>query len=157
MLLDRERLPGLGDLYASPVAAAGRVYVTDRDGTTLVLRQGGKLQILATNRLSDPIDASPVIVGRQLFLRVITTSTASSLRTGSLTCSRNTRTTTTRGKSMKGKSIAPLAAAAALAVLAAGPATQGAEDGFVPLFNGKDLTGWVNVNGRRKPCASRRA
>jgi Domain of Unknown Function (DUF1080) len=47
---------------------------------------------------------------------------------------------------MKSKSIAVLAGAAALAVLAAGPAGQGADDGFVPLFNGKDLTGWVQVN-----------
>jgi outer membrane protein assembly factor BamB len=69
VLIDRERLPDLGDLYASPVAAAGRIYLTDRDGTTLVLRQGDKLEVLATNRLSDPIDASPVVVGRQLFLR----------------------------------------------------------------------------------------
>jgi outer membrane protein assembly factor BamB len=69
VLLDRERLPGLGTLYASPVAAAGRIYLTDRDGTTLVLRHGDKLKFLATNRLADAIDASPVVAGRQLFLR----------------------------------------------------------------------------------------
>src|SRR5205085_1433276 len=50
-ILDRERLPGLGDLYASPVAAAGRIYIVDRDGTTLVLKQGDQLEVLATNRL----------------------------------------------------------------------------------------------------------
>jgi len=69
VLMDRQRLPDLGDLYGSPVAAAGRIYLTDREGTTLVLRQSDKLQVLATNRLTDPIDASPVVVGRQLFLR----------------------------------------------------------------------------------------
>lgn len=68
-VLDRVRLPGLGDLYASPVAAAGRIYLVDRDGTTLVLRQGDQLDVLATNRLNDPIDASPAVVGKQLFLR----------------------------------------------------------------------------------------
>ena len=26
------------------------------------------------------------------------------------------------------------------------PGLAGAEDGFVPLFNGKDLQGWTNVN-----------
>ena len=41
----------------------------DRDGTTLVLKQGDKLEVLATNRLDEPIDASPVAVGKQLFLR----------------------------------------------------------------------------------------
>jgi len=68
-VIEHERLPRLTSLYASPVAAAGRVYVVDRAGTTLVLRQGDKLEVLATNRLDDPIDASPVVVGKQLFLR----------------------------------------------------------------------------------------
>jgi outer membrane protein assembly factor BamB len=68
-VLDRERLPGLGELYASPVAASGRIYLTDRDGTTLVLKAGDRLDVLATNRLGDPVDASPVVVGKQLFLR----------------------------------------------------------------------------------------
>jgi outer membrane protein assembly factor BamB len=69
VLIDRKRLPQLGDLYASAAAAAGRIYITDREGTTLVLRSGTKVEELAVNRLEDPIDASPVIVGRQLFLR----------------------------------------------------------------------------------------
>ena len=68
-LVDRERLPGLNSLYASPMAASGRIYLTGRDGTTLVLRAADRLEVLATNRLDDPIDASPAAVGRQLFLR----------------------------------------------------------------------------------------
>jgi outer membrane protein assembly factor BamB len=68
-LLDRARLRGLRVLYGSPVAAAGRVYLTDRDGTTLVLRQGDKVEVLATNRLGEGVDASPVVVGKQLLLR----------------------------------------------------------------------------------------
>jgi outer membrane protein assembly factor BamB len=68
-VIDRERLPGLKTIYASPVVVAGRVYIVDRSGTTLVLKQSDKLEVLATNRLNDPIDASPVVVGKQLFLR----------------------------------------------------------------------------------------
>lgn len=68
-LVDRERLPDVTSFYASPIAAAGRIYLVDRTGTTLVLRQADRLEVLATNRLDDPIDASPVAVGRQLFLR----------------------------------------------------------------------------------------
>lgn len=68
-IIDRERLPGVKSFYGSPIAAAGRIYLTDRSGTTLVLRQSDKVEVLATNRLDDPIDASPVAVGRQLFLR----------------------------------------------------------------------------------------
>ena len=51
------------------MAAAGRIYLVDRDGTTLVLKQGDKLEVPATNRLNEPIDASPAVVGKQLFLR----------------------------------------------------------------------------------------
>lgn len=68
-VIDRQRLPGLESLYASPAAAAGRIYITGRDGTTLVLKQSDKLEVLATNRLEDAIDASLAIVGKQLLLR----------------------------------------------------------------------------------------
>lgn len=68
-LIDRERLPALTSLYASPVGAAGRIYLPGRDGTTVVLEQGDKLKVLAVNRLDDPIDASPAVAGKQLFLR----------------------------------------------------------------------------------------
>lgn len=69
VLLDRERLPGVRSFYASPVGAAGRVYLTDRTGTTLVLKEGAGVEVLATNKLDDPTDASPAAVGRELFLR----------------------------------------------------------------------------------------
>jgi outer membrane protein assembly factor BamB len=68
-LMDRVRLQELSSLYASPICAAGRIYITGRDGTTLVLKQSDELEVLAVNRLDDPIDTSPVAVGKQLFLR----------------------------------------------------------------------------------------
>jgi outer membrane protein assembly factor BamB len=68
-ILDRVRLPGQKSFYASPVAAAGRIYLVDRDGVTLVLKQSDQLEVLATNPLEDGIDASPAIAGKQLFLR----------------------------------------------------------------------------------------
>ncbi|MFO0968078.1 MAG: PQQ-binding-like beta-propeller repeat protein [Gemmataceae bacterium] len=68
-LLDRERLTEQTSFYGSPVGAAGRIYLTDRDGTTLVFKASDKLEVLATNKLPDKIDASPAAVGRQLFLR----------------------------------------------------------------------------------------
>jgi outer membrane protein assembly factor BamB len=69
VILDREGLKGLRSLYASPVAADGRIYISDREGTTMVLQDGDKLNVLSVNRLNEPIDASPAIVGKQLFLR----------------------------------------------------------------------------------------
>ena len=68
-LLDSARLPELKSIYASPVGAAGRVYITGREGVTLVLKNQPALEVLAVNKLSEGIDASPAIVGRELFLR----------------------------------------------------------------------------------------
>ena len=63
------RLVGLNDIYASPVAAAGRVYVTDRSGITMVLSHDDDPRILAANRLADRFSASAAIVDRELYLR----------------------------------------------------------------------------------------
>lgn len=63
------RLGALGNTYASPVAAAGRVYVTDLEGVTEVLSAGEVPRTLAVNRLDDSFAASAAIAGRQLFLR----------------------------------------------------------------------------------------
>lgn len=63
------RLPGITNVYASPVAAANRIYVTDLNGTTLVIQSGDLPRLLAQNQLSEPISASAAIVGRELFLR----------------------------------------------------------------------------------------
>ena len=64
-----ERLSGIRNVYASPVAAAGRLYVTSRDGTTIVLRAGPTFEVLAVNILDDGFDASPAIVDGEIYLR----------------------------------------------------------------------------------------
>jgi outer membrane protein assembly factor BamB len=63
------RLAGIGNIYASPVAAAGRVYVTDLDGVTAVVSHGDVPRVLSINRLKEPVAASAAIAGRDLFLR----------------------------------------------------------------------------------------
>ena len=68
-IIERKRLPDLKNIYASPVGAAGRIYFTDRDGTTLVLADAPEIKVLATNKLDDPIDASPALVGKEIILR----------------------------------------------------------------------------------------
>ena len=64
-----QRIEGLQSIYASPVAATGRIYLVGRNGTTVVIKDSDKLEILATNELNDPTDASPALVGKHLFLR----------------------------------------------------------------------------------------
>lgn len=68
-LVDAERLPGLGGIYASPVAAGGKVYIASQNGATLVLKDSDKVEVLATNTLDDRFDASPAIVGNTILLR----------------------------------------------------------------------------------------
>ena len=65
----RKRIPGLSNIYSSPVAADGRIYFVDRNGTTVVIKHDTTLKVLAINRLNEDIDASPAIAGNQLFLR----------------------------------------------------------------------------------------
>ena len=68
-LFEAERVEALPNVYASPVGAAGRVYLVGRNGATVVLKQSDKFEVLATNRLEDGFDASPALAGRDLFLR----------------------------------------------------------------------------------------
>ena len=63
------RLADLGTVFASPVGAAGRLYVVDRDGAAAVVRLGGDYELLAVNRLDDSFSASPAVAGGDLLLR----------------------------------------------------------------------------------------
>jgi hypothetical protein len=65
----KQRIEGVGNVYASLVGAAGRVYLLDRDGKAIVFRHGPIFEPLAVNELDDAFDASPAIAGGELFLR----------------------------------------------------------------------------------------
>jgi outer membrane protein assembly factor BamB len=64
-----QKLEGIKTLYASPVEAAGRVYITGRDGLTLVIKHGAEFKVLARNKLDDRFSASAAVVGDELLLR----------------------------------------------------------------------------------------
>ncbi len=68
-IIDSTRLTGISNIYASPVGADGRIYITGQNGTTLVLKRSRELKVLARNKLNDRINASPALAGNQLFLR----------------------------------------------------------------------------------------
>ena len=65
----KHRLEGMGEIFASPVGAAERVYFVGQNGRTQVIKLSEKLQVLATNTLVDKFDCSPAIVGDELFLK----------------------------------------------------------------------------------------
>jgi len=64
-----QRLDAVPEIFASPVGAAGRVYIVGRDGKTVVLKHGKTFEVLATNSLDDGFDASPALVDNDIYLR----------------------------------------------------------------------------------------
>ena len=68
-LFEEERLSGPQGLYASLVAAKDKVYVVGRNGTTVVLKNAPKFEVLATNELGEKVDTSPALVGKDLLIR----------------------------------------------------------------------------------------
>jgi outer membrane protein assembly factor BamB len=63
------RLGSLENIYASPVAANGFVYVTDLSGTTEVITHGDIPRTVAVNRLEENVNASLAIVDDEIFIR----------------------------------------------------------------------------------------
>lgn len=67
---DSLRLEGIRDfIFASPLGAGGRIYITGRDGATVVLRHDPQNAVLGVNVLEDSFSASPAAAGRELYLR----------------------------------------------------------------------------------------
>ena len=69
----QERLNALGNYYASPVAADGRVIVASLDGKVTVFAAGGDApKILHQADFKERIAATPALVGNQLYVRTPT-------------------------------------------------------------------------------------
>jgi len=64
-----QRLEDVPNVFASPVAAQGRVYIPGRDGTTIVIKHGPSYEVIAKNTLDDGFDASPALAGDTIYLR----------------------------------------------------------------------------------------
>ena len=64
-----QRLEGMGNVFASPVSAQGRIYIVGQKGTMYVIKHGPVFEVLAKNSLDDNFSASPAIVGNTLYLR----------------------------------------------------------------------------------------
>lgn len=65
-----EERPGGTDTWGSLVYAAGRIYITDKNGTTLVFAAGPKYELLAVSRLgNEPTNASIAVGNGDLLIR----------------------------------------------------------------------------------------
>lgn len=69
IVYDRIRIADVDNIWSSPVGADGRIYVTGRDGTTVVLEHGREYRVLAVNRIDDRVDATPAMVDGEIYLR----------------------------------------------------------------------------------------
>jgi outer membrane protein assembly factor BamB len=67
-----ERLGALGDYYASPVAADGRIYAASLNGAVVVFAAGDTLEVLARNNLGESVLATPAILEDKLYIRSAT-------------------------------------------------------------------------------------
>jgi len=65
--LYRKRLAA--ECNSSPIAAGGRIYFSDNEGATFVVKAGREFELLSTNSLGERITASPAISGNELFYR----------------------------------------------------------------------------------------
>jgi outer membrane protein assembly factor BamB len=69
-ILKQGRLTGaLDTYYASPVAGAGKIYLSSQPGKVTVLRGGPDWEILSQADFEDEIYATPAIVDNRIFLR----------------------------------------------------------------------------------------
>ena len=64
-----QRLDDMGMIYASLVGNKDRIYISDLDGSTLVVKNSASFEPLATNVLDEGTAASLVVAGDVIYLR----------------------------------------------------------------------------------------
>ena len=67
-LYSNQKVDGITTVFSSPTASKDRIYVA-ATGIVDVVKAGSEFSLLSKNILDDTFEASPVIVGNDLFLR----------------------------------------------------------------------------------------
>ncbi|HEV7396632.1 MAG TPA: PQQ-binding-like beta-propeller repeat protein, partial [Pyrinomonadaceae bacterium] len=69
-ILKEGRSPGaLGEYYASPVAADGKVFLANTEGKITVLKAGAEWEVLSVNEIGDEINATPALSDGRVYVR----------------------------------------------------------------------------------------
>jgi outer membrane protein assembly factor BamB len=77
----RQRLPVVGSGFsASPVAADGKIYLSNEDGEILVVQAGRTFKHLATNSMGELLMATPALSNGTMFVRSSTSVSAISAK-----------------------------------------------------------------------------
>jgi len=70
--LYRTRIPHLGSGFsASPVAADGRIYLSNEDGDMVVVRAGTEFEHIATNPIGGLLMATPALSEGVMYVRSV--------------------------------------------------------------------------------------
>ncbi|MBN2242664.1 MAG: PQQ-binding-like beta-propeller repeat protein [Acidobacteria bacterium] len=67
--LDEKRLPAIGNYYASPMSAGGKVFFASEQGTVTILDGGPQWRVISTHNFMERIYATPVVALDSLFIR----------------------------------------------------------------------------------------
>jgi len=59
----------LGEYYASPVAADGKLFLASEEGKVSVLKAGGEWEVLSVNDLGEEIHATPALNAGRIYVR----------------------------------------------------------------------------------------
>jgi len=68
-LLYENRLGNGGSFTSSPIAADGKIYVSDEEGETFVIKAGPRFAIAATNELGEILLSTPAISDKVMYIR----------------------------------------------------------------------------------------
>lgn len=73
-MLKQGRSPNaLGEYYASPVAADGKVFLANTEGKITVLKAGAEWEVLSVNEMGDEISATPALSNGRIYVRTRST------------------------------------------------------------------------------------
>jgi outer membrane protein assembly factor BamB len=73
-LLKQGRSPNaLGEYYASPVAADGKVFLANTEGKITVLKAGAEWEVLVVNDVGDEVSATPALSNGRVYVRTRST------------------------------------------------------------------------------------
>jgi outer membrane protein assembly factor BamB len=73
-VLKQARIDGaLGDYFASPIAAGGRIYTFSDEGKAAVIQAGAQWEVIRVNDLKDGCKATPAIADGKMYVRTFST------------------------------------------------------------------------------------
>jgi outer membrane protein assembly factor BamB len=68
-LLQEERVPAVGNYFASPVAGDGKIYFASESGTVSVVSAEKDWRVISSRDFHEKIYATPALVGNRIYLR----------------------------------------------------------------------------------------